>query len=456
VPIGQTLAGRYELRALLGRGGMGEVYEAADHRLDRTVAVKVLREELARDRRFVARFHREARTAARLQHPSIVAVHDFGEDDGRVYLVLEHVPGRTLFDVLRVEGPLAPARAAGIGAHVAEALAHAHARGVVHRDVAPGNVMVRTDGTVKVLDFGIARAVQGSGHGGSVTAQGTLAYAAPEVLAGERSDQRVDVYGLGAVLYELLTGRPPFTGDDVAARLDVVRPPAPSAVDPSVSAGIDETVLRCLDRDPAARPADAGVLAEELRRLAAYLPAERPSNAITLVDVPRTDATRRLHTPTMTAALPDGPVAPLRTRRHRGRFVGVGVAITVVLAAVALVVPSVLRIDDPVRASLQVPPVLPAPGDLGAATSCDGFLSTGADVAWTGVVGASGYELWRRGASGEAWRPVATLAGGVTSHRDADLGVDSAYVYRVRALDGPLAGRWSEPATARTPLFCLT
>src|SRR5512144_1913759 len=132
---GSVLAGRYELRGLIGRGGMGEVYETADLRLDRTVAVKVLRPELVADRRFVARFHREARTAARLAHPGIVAVHDFGEAGGLIYLVLEHVAGRTLTDVRRSDGPLAPARVARIGAEVADALAHAPARGVVHRDV---------------------------------------------------------------------------------------------------------------------------------------------------------------------------------------------------------------------------------------------------------------------------------------------------------------------------------
>ena len=418
---GVTLAGRYELRALLGRGGMGEVYEAADRRLDRTVAVKVLREELARDRRFVARFHREARTAARLQHPEIVAVHDFGEHDGRVYLVLEHVPGRTLHELLRDEGAVAPARAASVGAHVADALAHAHARGIVHRDVAPGNVMIRTDGAVKVLDFGIARAIQGSGHGASVTAHGTLAYAAPEVLAGERADQRVDVYGLGAVLYELLTGVPPFTGDDVSGRLRVARPPAPSRIDPEVPTGIDETVLRCLDRNPSARPTDASTLADELRRLAAYLPSERPSGtlvAVTAALVPRTDATRRLDTPTMTTALPVG-----RHRRHRrhGRAIGVVALLAVAAAAAALVGPAVLRLDDPVRVTIDAPPMLPAPQGFTASASCDGFLATGSDLAWFAVPSATGYELWRRNPSGETWEQVAVTDGAVTTVRDADL-----------------------------------
>ena len=451
--VGLVLAGRYELRALLGRGGMGEVYEAADHRLDRTVAVKVLREELARDRRFVARFHREARTAARLQHPAIVAVHDYGEDGGRVYLVLEHVPGRTLHEVLRTEGSFAPARAAEIAADVASALAHAHARGVVHRDVAPGNVMVRTDGAVKVLDFGIARAIQGSGHRESVTAQGTLAYAAPEVLAGERADQRVDVYSLGAVLYELLAGRPPFTGEDVARRLRVIRPAAPSTIDPSVPPGVDETVLRCLDRDPSVRPADAGTLADELRRLAAYLPAERPAPAAIVTAPVRTDATRRLDTPTMTASLPAGRHRPPRRRSGRA-VVGVAVA-TVAAALVAILGPVLLRLGDPVDASITPPPSLPAPAGLTVATSCDGFLSTGADLSWSAVTGATGYEIWRRSGGG-SWDPVTTASPATTALRDDDLGVDSTYVYRVRALEGPLPGRWSEAATARTPLFCFT
>jgi hypothetical protein len=428
---GAVLSGRYALRALLGRGGMGEVYEAADLRLDRTVAVKVMRPELAADRRFVARFEREARTAARLQHPGIVGVFDVGEDEGRVFTVLEHVPGRTLAELLRSEGPLAPARVAAIGADVADALAHAHVRGVVHRDVAPGNVMVRDDGVVKVLDFGIARALQGSGVLPSATARGTLAYAAPEVLHGEPGDQRVDVFGLGAILYELLGGTPPPVVGE-ATHVPMCPP------------GLEETVLRCLAADPSRRDADAGRLAVELRRLAAFLPTETPTRGL-----PQEAVTDRLRTPTAT------PVATAPPARRRPSLL-VAAIVTTVLAAGGLILGTTLAgLRDPVAARVTGPLPLPAPTGLAASASCDGLLSTGVDVSWDAVPGASGYQLWRRGTSGEAWRQVTQVAAGATSVRDHGLGGHAAYVYRMRALDGPLPGRWSAPVTAHTPWLWL-
>ncbi|MGZ4131537.1 MAG: protein kinase domain-containing protein [Actinomycetota bacterium] len=448
---GTVLGARYALRGLLGRGGMGEVYEAADLRLDRTVAVKVLRPELAADRRFVARFEREARTAARLQHPGIVAVFDVGEDGGRVFTVLEHVPGRTLAELLRAQSRLAPAEVASIGADVADALAHAHARGVVHRDVAPGNVMVRVDGVVKVLDFGIARALQGSGLGTSVTAHGTVAYAAPEVLRGEPGDQRVDVYGLGAVLYELLVGAPPFSGRDdaaVEARLAADAPPPLRAIEPSVPPGLEETVLRCLARDPAGRDAHAGRLAAELRRLAAFLPTTTPAP----IPPPDDTTTDRLRTPVATTVMP----APAGRRRRRPPLL-VAALLAAVLGAAALIVgPSLLALRDPVAARVAGPPSLPAPTGLAAGASCDGFLSAGVDLSWGPVPGATGYQIWRRGTSGEPWTQVTQVGAGATALRDHELGLNAFYVYRVRGLDGPLPGRWSAPTTARTPGLCLT
>jgi hypothetical protein len=447
---GSVLAGRYELRALLGRGGMGEVYETADLRLDRTVAVKVLRSELAADRRFVARFHREARTAARLAHPGIVGVFDFGEEDGVVYLVLEHVAGHTLTEIRRTDRPLTPARVARIGADVADALAHAHARGVVHRDVAPGNVMLTPDGAVKVLDFGIGGAAIGSGHGSALSAHGTLAYAAPEVLTGGAGDQRVDVYGLGAILYELLVGRPPFVGGprDVAKRLRVTRPVPPHAWDPTVPPGLEETVMRCLERDPGMRGGDAALLADELRRLAAFLPETVTSSARTQPLTPRT-----------TAVLPVVGALPLERSRRPRRWVRglswVLVALIVGSAAV-LVGPSLLAARRPIGRAGPGPNPLPAPSGVTATASCDGFLSTGVDVGWAAVGGADGYEVWRRSAGGEAWTAVTTTGSTTGAIREADLGVDTSYVYRVRAVRAGTAGMWSGEVTVGTPLLCLT
>ncbi len=445
---GSVLAGRYELRALLGRGGMGEVYETADLRLDRTVAVKVLRPELTADRRFVARFHREARTAARLAHPGIVAVFDFGEEGGVIYLVLEHVTGRTLTEERRDGGPMAPARVARIGADIADALAHAHARGVVHRDVAPGNVMLTVDGVVKVLDFGIAGAAIGSGHGSALSAQGTLAYAAPEVLVGGVGDQRVDVYGLGAVLYELLVGRPPFVGGprDVAKRLRVARPVPPHAWAPSVPPGLEETVMRCLDRDPQLRGHGAAALADELRRLAVFLP-ETPSASARTEPLPRTT----------TAVLPVARTLPMpRTRGRWARRLTWALIVAVVAAGVLVAGPSLLAARRPLDASVPGANPLPAPAGVTATASCDGFLSTGVDVGWAAIAGADGYEVWRRSASGQQWSAVATTGPAAGAIRDADLGVDASYVYRVRGLRAGAGGSWSDEVTVGTPLLCLT
>jgi serine/threonine-protein kinase len=441
---------------------MGEVYEAVDHRLDRTVAVKVLRADLAEDRRFVARFHREARTAARLAHPAIVAVHDFGRDGDRMFLVLEHVPGRTLTELLRQDGRPSPAQVARIGAAVADGLAHAHARGVVHRDMAPGNVMVRDDGDVKILDFGIARAAISSGHGGSVTAHGTVAYAAPEVLTGGSGDQRVDIYGLGAVLYELLAGRPPFSGTDIEQRLRAGEPDPLRSVDASVPAGLEETVLRCLRRAPDGRDRDAGALAAELRRLAAYLPTERPerSPADTATGpIVTPTATARLEEPDVTLSLPARPVVParrVRGRRRAARAIAVLVSLVVLGAAGLVGVPVLFALDDPIHPRAIPPEALPAPTGLVATSSCDGFLSTGVDLSWSSVSGADGYEVQRRGGTGTAWDLVTTATRGTLAVRDPDLGVDTIYTYRVRALDGPIGGAWSRRVRTSTPLFCFS
>src|SRR6185312_14710530 len=219
----RRLGGRYELGHVLGRGGMAEVYIAHDTRLGRTVAVKTLRVDLARDPSFQTRFRREAQSAASLNHPSIVAVYDTGEDhsDGVVtpYIVMEHVEGRTLRDVLASEGRLLPQRALEITAQICAALEQAHRAGIVHRDIKPGNVMLTPSGEVKVMDFGIARAMTGSSSTMTQTAAviGTAHYLSPEQARGEHVDARSDIYSTGCLLYELLTGGPPFSGDSAVA-----------------------------------------------------------------------------------------------------------------------------------------------------------------------------------------------------------------------------------------------
>ncbi|MDX3238392.1 Stk1 family PASTA domain-containing Ser/Thr kinase [Streptomyces sp. ME03-5709C] len=255
----RRLGGRYELGSVLGRGGMAEVYIAHDTRLGRTVAVKTLRVDLARDPSFQARFRREAQSAASLNHPSIVAVYDTGEDyvDGVSipYIVMEYVDGSTLRELLHSGRKLLPERALEMTTGILQALEYSHRAGIVHRDIKPANVMLTRNGQVKVMDFGIARAMGDSGMTMTQTAAviGTAQYLSPEQAKGETVDARSDLYSTGCLLYELLTVRPPFVGDSpVAVAYQHVReePQPPSVYDPEVSPAMDAIVLKALTKDP--------------------------------------------------------------------------------------------------------------------------------------------------------------------------------------------------------------
>jgi beta-lactam-binding protein with PASTA domain/tRNA A-37 threonylcarbamoyl transferase component Bud32 len=258
--VDRLLDGRYSVEARLARGGMASVYLATDVRLDRRVAVKVMHPALADDPDFVARFNREARAAARLSHPDIVAVYDQGTDDGLVFLVMEYVAGVTLRDIIRARGRLSPAEALAVMDHVLAALGAAHAAGLVHRDIKPENVLVTSDGRVKVADFGLARAIAGN----NLTTDdgmllGTAAYLAPEQVRDGIADARSDVYAAGVLLFELLTGAPPFTGETTLAVAyqhvsdDV---PAPSSRAAGIAPELDRLVTVATAREPSRRPAD--------------------------------------------------------------------------------------------------------------------------------------------------------------------------------------------------------
>jgi beta-lactam-binding protein with PASTA domain/tRNA A-37 threonylcarbamoyl transferase component Bud32 len=279
----RRLGGRYELDGVVGRGGMAEVYRARDIRLDRIVAIKTLRSDLARDHIFQARFRREAQSAASLNHPAVVAVYDTGEDVSEgapvPYIVMEYVDGRTLRDLLRADRRLLPERAMELVDGILRALDYSHRGGIVHRDIKPANVMITRNGDVKVMDFGIARAMADSAATMTQTAQviGTAQYLSPEQARGERVDARSDIYSTGCVLYELLTGQPPFTGDSpVAIAYQHVReePIPPSQIDPEIPQWADAIVLKAMAKDPVHRYQSAGEMRADIQRAMSGMPVD--------------------------------------------------------------------------------------------------------------------------------------------------------------------------------------
>jgi serine/threonine-protein kinase len=326
----RVLGGRYELAAVIGEGGMATVYKATDTVLGRAVAVKVLAPRYATDATFVQRFRREAQNAAAMNHPSIVNVFDTGSDDDTHFIVMELVEGKTLRDVL-ADGPVLPERAAEIAEAVASALAFAHERGIVHRDVKPGNIMITPSGDVKVMDFGIARATAGESLTQTATVLGTATYLSPEQAQGESVDARSDLYSLGVVLYEMLSGRVPFEGESpVAVAYKHVReePVRPSLLNPDIPEPLERVVLKAMAKNPQNRYASAADMRADLSRFLAGRPVEAtpllPPDATEIVTRQPREATGVL------------PAQAYEDERRPGRTAAIVVLVVVLLAALVI------------------------------------------------------------------------------------------------------------------------
>jgi serine/threonine-protein kinase len=356
---GEIIDGRYQLTRIVASGGMATIYAALDLRLDRQVAVKVMHPHLAQDEQFVSRFIREAKAAASLSHPNIVAVLDQGWNQGGtpcVFIVMELIEGATLRDYLHEQGALPVERALQLISPVASALAAAHRLGIVHRDIKPENILVSKEGRIKIADFGLAR---GALLGNTMTAEssvilGSVSYLSPEQVQRGVSDARSDVYSLGIVLFELLTGQKPYQGEDpvqIAIRHVNDRVPAPSTLNPKISPEVDELVLQATNIDPDKRPRDAGALQELLRALSEKLDPKRRqlSLELDLPPLPINSSTKesksRIKKPTQkeeTVAKKEKTTptrkSPISQRVKRNRRVAAGLAILLGVLAWYLIV----------------------------------------------------------------------------------------------------------------------
>jgi serine/threonine protein kinase len=434
--------GRYEVMGLLGRGGTGEVFEAVDRLLGRRVAVKVLREGVTPDPQAIARFRREARAAASLSHPNIVTVHDVGMDGERPFIVMELVHGEPLSALLDREKQLAFGRAAAIAQAIAEGLACAHDAGIVHRDLKPRNVMLTENGQVKVLDFGIAQALDRTPVDEPL---GTANYVSPEQASGLPTDGRSDVYSLGVVLFEMLAGRPPFEGERALSVMHQHvhdQPPPVSRFRPDVPGALTSIVGRCLRKRPSERYRDARALALELRRFQALASGSTD---------PLTVASR-------TEPLDEDPGDELRAvSRSRVRAIGPwaigGLALITALVGLTLSMGSRPRPGpSPRPAVLRPPTALQARGD------CGGFLAGKALLRWnpSGSRAADGYVIYRSLSRDGPYQAIGILPGrAVDRFVDEGLSLNTTYFYRVRTTSGAQMTAFTGPARAEMPFICL-
>ena len=362
----RVLSGRYRIVRHLARGGMADVYEAEDTLLGRSVAVKLLHANFASDDAFVARFRREAQAAANLSHPNIVAIYDWGQDEGTYFMVMELIRGRTLREIIKTEGALLPRRSAEIAAETAAALSIAHQHGVFHRDIKPGNIMIAEDGSVKVTDFGIARALDDSEEltrTGAVI--GTATYFSPEQAQGLPADERSDVYSLGIVLYEMLAGKPPFTGESpVAVAYQHVSEPAtaPDVINPDVPRELAAITEHAIEKKPAARYQTS----DEFRAdLLLYLGGNEPVAAAAFLAAAPTAMIAASIPPPPGAGAPNSSAtldAPAQQRSQAGYWAAVGALIVILLLGLWLLL-RLLSGGEPAADSIEIPNLVGVPAE---------------------------------------------------------------------------------------------
>jgi serine/threonine-protein kinase len=424
------------------------------------------------------RFRREAQAAASLVHPNIVAVFDLGTDGDVPFIVMELVEGSGLDEIIWREAPLAAGRALRTADGVAAALAHAHAAGIVHRDVKPGNVVVGADGSVRVLDFGIARAAAWTPLTQNQAIQGTPHYVAPELVRGRPADARSDIYSLGAVLYEMLCGRPPFTGDSALAIADrhVREEPVPIGQwNRGLPPGVEAIVMKCLAKDPQRRYQGADDLRGDLRSTLGEPVA--PTNGGRPAGVTPTPATiplptsspipppPRRDTPPLPAAA-RGPSPSTSGRRRKPRRLLRAAAVALVAAVLAGSLWLLWSLNGASQAGdgssrdsspATIEPLL-APTGIRTEAVCDGFLSTVVTVRWKATTShlAEGYEVFRSTSASGPFRSVAFVIGrAATRYVDSEVGSGDTYYYVLKSSGGGKTSAYSTLARADTPALCL-